>query len=272
MRVLAFDNTTGNGYAIKYWAEPSMFDDFLPTAQEMIDSFVINYKPPLTQLSTDLNTQPQIESSPSSLSNFSTENSAEDVRLASLPQSLTVIADSEDTDFPLNLVIGPNSTFPLDTDADVTRSTFELDEYTPKFTFQFLEGSNADLQIVKSILIGQIKSYNSIEDALNNAQLWRNIPLNDRTALRLDHQGLNFMIVEVDFANSLFGLYTGVFDLQTTLDKDFYNDQLRDELREDKSLQVASTSKHSTKKELYWDAVTPLICNNLQGFGFNVCE
>jgi hypothetical protein len=106
---------------------------------------------------------------------------------------------------------------------------------------------------------------------LTNAKLWRNIPLNEQTVLRLDNKGLNFMIVEVDFTNSLFGLYSGVFDMQTSLDKNFYNGQLRDDLREDKSLQVASTSEHSTKKELYWDAVKPLVCNNLDSFGFKVC-
>lgn len=39
MRVLAFDNYTGNGYAIKYWAEPSLFNKFLPAAEKMISTF-----------------------------------------------------------------------------------------------------------------------------------------------------------------------------------------------------------------------------------------
>ena len=288
MRLFTFDDVTSNGYGIKYWAEPSMFDNYLPTAQKMIESFVINYEPP-TQMSTNITTSPEqintnevpanLSSHPNQISNFTTEtqeiksaSSLDNISLSNLPRFLTVIAGARDIDFPLGMVIGPNSSTQAETIGDVPSSSFKLRDYTPKFTFQFIEGSNAGLQVVKSVLIGQIKSYDSIEDALTNAKLWRNIPLNEQTVLRLDNKGLNFMIVEVDFTNSLFGLYSGVFDMQTSLDKGFFNDRLRDDLREDKSLQVASTSEHNAKKELYWAAVKPLICNNLESFGFEVCK
>jgi hypothetical protein len=39
MRVLALDTDTNNGYSLKYWAQPSLFKKYLPTAQRMIDSF-----------------------------------------------------------------------------------------------------------------------------------------------------------------------------------------------------------------------------------------
>ena len=39
MRVLAFDNKTGNAYSIKYYAQPSLFNKYLPAAQKMISSF-----------------------------------------------------------------------------------------------------------------------------------------------------------------------------------------------------------------------------------------
>lgn len=125
--------------------------------------------------------------------------------------------------------------------------------------------------MVKSVLIGQIKSYDSIEDAINNAKLWKNVPLNEQTVLRLDHKGPNFIIVEVDFTNSLYGLYSGAFDMQTFLDKGSSGRILRDDLREDRSLTVASTSEHNTKKDQYWDAVKPLVCDQLSAFGFKVC-
>jgi len=41
MRVLGFDTNTGNGYSLKYWAQPSVFKKYLPTAQRMVDSFGI---------------------------------------------------------------------------------------------------------------------------------------------------------------------------------------------------------------------------------------
>lgn len=41
MRVLTLDTNTSNGYSLKYWAQPSLFNKYLPTAQRMIDSFGI---------------------------------------------------------------------------------------------------------------------------------------------------------------------------------------------------------------------------------------
>lgn len=39
MRILALDNKTGNAYSIKYYAQPSLFNKYLPVAQKMISSF-----------------------------------------------------------------------------------------------------------------------------------------------------------------------------------------------------------------------------------------
>ena len=41
MRVLTLDTNTSNGYSLKYWAQPSLFNKYLPTAQRMFDSFEI---------------------------------------------------------------------------------------------------------------------------------------------------------------------------------------------------------------------------------------
>ena len=89
--------------------------------------------------------------------------------------------------------------------------------------------------------------------------------------MRLDHKGLNFIIVEVDFTKSLYGLYSGVFDMQTAVDKDYSNVRLRDDLRADKNLHLATISKHNTKNNFYWEAVQPIVCGNPGNFGFEVC-
>ena len=73
------------------------------------------------------------------------------------------------TDFPVGSVIGPNSSTEVGALSDFPSSRLEFREWNPKFTFQFAEGSSAGLQVVKSVLIGQIKSYNSVQDALTNA-------------------------------------------------------------------------------------------------------
>jgi hypothetical protein len=277
MRVLAVDNKTNNGYSIKYWAEPSMYNKYLPVAQKMIESLVTNYNSSPTDLV--VNTTTITTDSNEIHPNFTTatpdpktEDLSGGIDFSNLPQFLTVIAETKETDFPLSAVIGPNSSSQLDSIEDLPSSTFDFRKWNPKFTFQFVEGSAAGLQVAKSVLIGQIKSYDSIDDALDDAKLWRDVPLNEQSVLRLDHEGLNFIIVEVDFTNSLYGLYPGVFEMQTAVDKSYSNDRLRDELREDRNLEVVSASKHNTKNDLYWEAVTPLVCDNLRSFGFQVCE
>ena len=58
MRVLAVDNKTGTGYSMKYWSQPGLFDKYLNTAQEIIDSFeVIDTSTQNEQLSTETDTQ-----------------------------------------------------------------------------------------------------------------------------------------------------------------------------------------------------------------------
>ena len=60
--------------------------------------------------------------------------------------------------------------------------------------------------------------------------------------------------------------------MQTSLDKDFYDDRLTDDLREENNCRLRQIQKCTTKKEPYWEAVKTLVCNNLDSFGFEVCE
>jgi hypothetical protein len=41
LRILAFDNTTNNGYSVKFWSHPQIFDKYLPVAKKMISAFRI---------------------------------------------------------------------------------------------------------------------------------------------------------------------------------------------------------------------------------------
>lgn len=277
MRIIAISNNTI--HRISYYSDPGTFNDYLPVVNEMIQSFERNFQPIPAQLSQNISKQEvnsaEIQSNKSSqnlIPNHVSGMNSQTIDPSKLPQFLTVQVRIRSTDFPLTAVIGPNSSLQTGTVTDIPSSTFEFRDWNPKFTFQFIKGSNAGLQVVKSVLIGQIKSYDSIEDALSNAKLWKDIPLNEQTVLRLDHLGLNFIIIEVDFRNSLYGLYSGTFDVQKSLDKRLSGMLLSDDLKEDRSLTVASTSKHNTMKAPYWDAVKPVVCDDLSAFGFRVCK
>ena len=173
---------------------------------------------------------------------MSSSERVETVNLSELPPFITVIA-SDEIDFPLAAAYGNFQSKQGEQNEELQDNTLSLSDWNPKFTFQFIEGSNIGLVNVKSILVGQIKSYDSIEGAIKQAKIWREIPLNEQVVLRLDHKGINFMIVEVEFANGASGLYNAVFDMQTSLDKSSEGRFLRDDLRTDKTLEVAKSSK-----------------------------
>lgn len=81
------------------------------------------------------------------------------------------------------------------------------------------------------------------------------------------------MIVEVKFTNGLSGLYLGTFDVQTSLSKSDEGSLIRDDLRKDRTLEVASSSKPKLSSNLaYWQGVEPLACESLKAYGFRVCR
>jgi hypothetical protein len=269
MRILAFDNNTGNAYAIKYWSEPGLYNKYLPNIQKMIDTFNVNQEN--APVVSNIKTTPQINSEANQsqplgtaavvdygFHNKTTRESIID--LSKLPDFLTVSSEDEDNDFPLVAAIGNNSSAQGQPITDITESQFEINDWNPKFTFQFIEGSNAPLQNVKRVLIGQIKSYNSVQDVIKNLKVWKDIPLNQQVILRLDHKDLNFMIIEVDYANGLFGVYSGVFNNKPFGDKQTDFSSLKDDLRANKDLKVMPSSKPDLNKDnLVWESITPSI-------------
>ena len=103
--------------------------------------------------------------------------------------------------------------------ADISDSVFEINDWAPKFNFQFIQGSNVGLVDLKRIIVGQIKSYNTINDVLKNSKVWKDVPLNQEVVLKQDHTGQNFMIAEVQFTNGVSGIYSGVFNNKPFGDK-----------------------------------------------------
>lgn len=292
MRILAIDNITSNAYSIKYWAQPSLYNKYLPNVEQMIGSFQTislvstpqsegNAAP---QAITNNGNQSQKIGTPS-ITDYGSPNpnsnpnpnqtatTGEVIDLSKLPDFLTVSTDNEDLDFPLVGAIGKTSSAQGQKIIDLADTVFEINDWNPKFTFQFAEGSNAPLQNVKRILIGQLKSYNSVQDALKNVKVWKDIPLNQQVVLRLDHKDMNYMIVEVDYANGLFGLYSSVFNNKPFGSKQTDFSFLKDDLKANKDLKVMPPSKVDLNRDiLVWEAVTPTICNDLKDFGFRVCK
>ena len=100
---------------------------------------------------------------------------------------------------------------------DVQDLKFDVDDWNPKLTFQFLEGSDIGLVNVKQVLIGKIKTYPTSQISLTSASLWKNIPLNQEVVLKIKEKGVNYFIVQVQFANGATGIYSGAINVKPTI-------------------------------------------------------
>ena len=82
---------------------------------------------------------------------------------------MTVTADSDDNDLPLVGTIDRNGEINVVNDqVDVQDLKFEIDDWNPKLTFQFIEGSDSGLVNVKQVLVGKIKAYPTSQIAMTS--------------------------------------------------------------------------------------------------------
>lgn len=197
------------------------------------------------------------------------------VDMSKIPDTLTLTTESEDNDFPLVATIDRNGGIRMvDEIVNVLDLKFEVDDWNPKLTFQFVSGSESGLVNVKQVLIGKIKSYSNSQKALTSALLWKEIPLNQEVVLKIKENGLNYAIVQVQFSNGATGLYSGAIDVKPNIDdKSFYSDTLRDDLRNNKGLKVIrSITPKIGDDETFYQVAGTIVCDDLTNSGFRTCE
>jgi DNA-binding beta-propeller fold protein YncE len=195
------------------------------------------------------------------------------IDLSAVPEVLTVSEGGNDNDFPLVIALSQEQVSPANNDIEIGDYKFEMSEWNPKITFQFIEGSESTLINIKQILVGQIKKYSSPEDPLEQAVLWKNVPLNQEVVLKLPHKGLNFIIVQAQFANGVTGIYSGAFDLKTFLNKSADARLLRDDLKENRDWKVMKSGKPNLKNDVeFWQVAQEVACKDLKYYGFETCS
>lgn len=62
------------------------------------------------------------------------------------------------------------------------------------------------------MLLGPIKSYDILNDILEESRYYTHVPLNEQVVLELDQHGLNYFIASVQFANNTMGVYSNIMD------------------------------------------------------------
>jgi hypothetical protein len=196
-----------------------------------------------------------------------------------LPQSLGVTDSAMgDAQLPLRASIVNNE--PIGELANASQDKGELGEYFPIVAFHFDKkpvGFEEGSTIVNHVLLGPIKSYDSADSVLGEANYWKDIPLDKKVALEIDHPGLHYFIASVQFANGTSGIYSGMMEVNATGIKPSTDESIQFQLG---PANIASgvakidqsDMKASESDPVFQQIASRIICSDLSNNGFEVCE
>jgi hypothetical protein len=196
-----------------------------------------------------------------------------------LPQSLRVTDSAMgDAQLPLRASIVNNE--PMGELANASQDKGKLGEYFPIIVFHLDEkpvGFQTGSTIVNHVLLGPIKSYNSADSVLSEANYWKDIPLDKKVALETDHPGLHYFIASVQFANGTSGIYSGMMEVNATGIKPSTDESIQFQLGPENVASGVekidqSDMKASESDPVFQQIASRIICSDLSNNGFEVCE
>jgi hypothetical protein len=225
----------------------------------------------------DAYAQPQ-ETAVSSVTNTPSTIAGSNPSTPKLPQSLRVTDSAMgDAQLPLRASIVNNE--PIGELANASQDKGKLGEYFPIVVFHLDEKPVGfeESTIVNHVLLGPIKSYDSADSVLSEANYWKDIPLDKKVALETDHPGLHYFIASVQFANGTSGIYSGMMEVNATGIKPSADESIQFQLGpENVASGVAkidqSNMKASESDPVFQQIASRIICSDLSDNGFEVCE
>src|SRR5918994_3167655 len=227
----------------------------------------------------DAYAQPQETAVSSATNTPATPTAGSNPSSPKLPQSLQVTDSAMgDAQLPLRASIVNNE--PMGELANASQDKGKLGEYFPIVVFHLDEkpvGFEEGSTIVKHVLVGPIKSYESADSVLSEANYWQDIPLDKKVALETDHPGLHYFIASVQFANDTSGIYSGMMEVNATGIKPSADESIQFQLGpENVASGVAkidqSDMKASESDPVFQQIASRIICSDLSNNGFEVCE
>jgi PsbP-like protein len=291
MRVIALANDTA--YAIKYTAEPGKYDEYLPIAQTMIDSFTTSSDVDTAKLTgsniissqqSDSLSVPGRENISSLINNTLEETTlpASDIILqprpageetSSLPSKL-IVTDVTKGDSQLPLRFFTTGTAQPTEIRTSGATTGELNDYYPVVMFHFDQPSQTGLVNIKHLLLGPVKNYESPSDILSDSRYFKDIPLNEQVLLEMDNPGLNYFIISVQFANGSQGIYSNIMDMDAIFTKATSEDQVdyRMDRGEEYNIIDDSDIDDIQSDPAFQQIASKIICSDLDNNGFQVCQ
>jgi hypothetical protein len=290
MRVIGIQN--GAAYMVKYMAEPGQFSAYLPIAQTMIDSF----QPSLIRTSAIADQQSLSPANQTSINNTQGSNITQSTMGSELPEQTTqsdiILQPKSDSStnapqLPQRLILTDDvfgdSRLPLrfsitnGVATDLTSSgstTGELNEWYPIVTFHFNEPTSLGLVDLNHVLTGPIRSYDSPDAILEEANYWKDVPLNQQVVLEMNQPGLNYLVASVQFANGTSGVYSAVVDVDAFGSKSDGENYLDFKIEEGANLNVLDDSEIEDIQSdpAFQKVMSNLICSDLNNYGFQVCQ
>jgi hypothetical protein len=227
----------------------------------------------------DAYAQPQETSVASATNTPATSTAGSNPSSPKLPQSLQVTDSAMgDAQLPLRASIVNNE--PMGELANASQDKGKLGEYFPIVMFHLDEkpvGFETGSTIVKHVLVGPIKSYETADNVLSEANYWQDIPLDKKVALETDHPGLHYFIASVQFANGTSGIYSGMMEVSAIGIKPSADESIQFQLGpENVASGVAkidqSDMKASESDPVFQQIASRIICSDLSNNGFEVCE
>jgi hypothetical protein len=295
-------------------AEPGQYSTYLPVAQQMIDTFSPSATTPVTvpiaqqrssnisstNNNSDDNLPPTISnnaitSGSQQLANTNTTSQptqstaeqqqgqdATEIILrpnqgvselpTTLPKTLTV-TDSilGDSRLPLrSSVVNGNTTGLLFSELE----RGELYDWYPAVTFHFNDPTALGLVNIKHVLVGPIKSYDSPDDILEEANYWNDLALNEQVVLEMNQPGLNYLIASVQFANGTSGIYSAIMNVDASNTKSAAEDVMDFQMDEGEDFNIVDKAEIGDIQSdpEFQRAASMIICSDLNTYGFQVCQ
>jgi PsbP-like protein len=124
-------------------------------------------------------------------------------------------------------------------------------------------------------LLGEIKPYNNLSDALESAYLFKDVLLNKDTVLELQNLGLTYMVIEVQFANGMSGIYATAFDNDHSFgdSKDIaYRQTLEEKNKEIGRDTLNSSNVENIRGDPFLAISQSVMCHITLKYGFQVCD
>ncbi len=191
-----------------------------------------------------------------------------------LPKNIILIDDfGKNNKIPIRAFFSEGLITQLEKPSINKQVKFKFDDWNQNLIFSLQDSGNMNLVNIKNILVGQIKSYDSVEDALEDATYWQNVPLNEEIMLRFENKGLNFIVIEVAFQNGVSGVYHAIFNLDAFGTESDASDLLEYRMdKDDTNYNIMDDSRPEVEvNSPFWQISQIIVCEDLNYNGFRVC-